>query len=270
MRERGHRQQAHQAALEVADVAADPVGDQEQHVLRQRAPAALLLAAIAQDRDPGLEIGLMHVGHQALVEARGEPLLEHGDVLGRFVGRDDDLLVSVAQGVEGVEEFLLRALLAGQELDVVDEQDVHVAVLVAERQRLAVLDGVDHLVGEPLRRDVVDAQPGPRLLGCVADGVEEMGLAEPRSAEDEERVVDRPGVGRHGEAAGVGEAVARAHDEAAEREPRVELAVEPGAGHSRVACLGSGALVRRCLQPQLGRQDRGRCDRLLRHPADLG
>ena len=36
-----------------------------------------------------------------------------------------DLLVGVVQGVEGVEELLLRLLLALQELDVVDQQDVH-------------------------------------------------------------------------------------------------------------------------------------------------
>jgi hypothetical protein len=36
------------------------------------------------------------------------------------------------QRVEGVEELLLHAFLAAQELDVVDQQQVHRAVLLAE------------------------------------------------------------------------------------------------------------------------------------------
>ena len=38
------------------------------------------------------------------------------------VGGEDDLLACLVQGVEGVEELLLGALLAGEELDIVDDQ----------------------------------------------------------------------------------------------------------------------------------------------------
>ena len=55
--------------------------------------------------------------------------------LRRPVAGDDDLLVGVVQRVEGVEELLLRLLLVLQELDVVDEQDVDVAVAPAEAAR---------------------------------------------------------------------------------------------------------------------------------------
>ena len=64
----------------------------------------------------------------------------------------------------------------------------------------------------------------------MANGVEHVRLAEPRVAVDEERVVDLARLLRHGHAGGVREAVARADDERPEREPRVELAVEPIAG----------------------------------------
>ena len=53
---------------------------------------------------------------------------------------DDDLLVGVVQGVEGVEELLLRLLLALQELDVVDQQHVDVAVAALEAAGLVVAD----------------------------------------------------------------------------------------------------------------------------------
>ena len=60
--------------------------------------------------------------------------------LGRQVAGDDDLLVGVVQRVERVEELLLGLHLALQELDVVDEQDVDVAVAALERCRLVVAD----------------------------------------------------------------------------------------------------------------------------------
>ena len=54
---------------------------------------------------------------------------------GRPVGGDDDLLGGVVERVEGVEELLLRLLLVLQELDVVDQQHVDVAVAGAGNLR---------------------------------------------------------------------------------------------------------------------------------------
>ena len=140
----------------------------------------------------------------------------------------------VAQRIERVEELLLRALLPRQELDVVDQEQVHVPVLVAERQRLGVLDRVDHLVGEALGGHVVDAQVGPAAHHLVADGVQQVGLAQARAAEDEERVVGVPRVLRDGHAGGVRETVAAADDEALERVPGTQLTVEPQARGARL------------------------------------
>ena len=46
----------------------------------------------------------------------------------------------VVERVEGVEELVLRALLAGEELDVVDQQHVDVAVALAELEDALVAD----------------------------------------------------------------------------------------------------------------------------------
>ena len=62
------------------------------------------------------------------------------------IAREDDLLVTVEERVEGVEEFLLRALLAGEELDVVDQQHVGLPVALAEFDQGVVLDRVDEFV----------------------------------------------------------------------------------------------------------------------------
>ena len=56
--------------------------------------------------------------------------------------------------VERVEELLLRALLAREELDVVDEEDVDVAVPVLELVRDPGADRLDEIVHEAFRGDV--------------------------------------------------------------------------------------------------------------------
>lgn len=59
--------------------------------------------------------------------------------------------------VKGMEKFLLRALLAGDELHVVQQQQVNHAVLVAECLYVAFLDGGDQLVGEILTLYIYNA-----------------------------------------------------------------------------------------------------------------
>jgi hypothetical protein len=60
------------------------------------------------------------------------PRLEPGDLLRRPVGGEADLPPRLVDGVEGVEELLLRALLPLEELHVVDEQQVGLAVAPPE------------------------------------------------------------------------------------------------------------------------------------------
>ena len=95
--------------------------------------------------------------------------------------------------VERVEELLLGPFLAGDELDVVDQEQVDVAVLGAELRGSVVADGVDELVGEALGGEVEKTQCWIQTGDLVTDGVEEMGLAETDAAVDEQRVV---GLGR--------------------------------------------------------------------------
>ena len=51
---------------------------------------------------------------------------------GQAVGGEHELAAALVERVEGVEELLLGARLALEELDVVDEQDVGVAVALLE------------------------------------------------------------------------------------------------------------------------------------------
>ena len=109
--------------------------------------------------------------------------------------RDDDLLVGAVQRVERVEELLLEPLLALHELDVVDEQHVDVAVAALEVGDGVGADGVDVLVEERLGGDVAHDVVLVVVVHVVADGVQQVGLAQTGRAVDEQRVVRlRPGV----------------------------------------------------------------------------
>lgn len=166
----------------------------------------------------------LHVGDEAPLEARAHAVLEAREVLRRQVARDDDLLVVVVQSVEGVEEGLLRGVLALEELDVVDQQDVVVAVARLEQRGPVVRDRVDEVVGELLRAHVPHADAGVEADGVVADGVQQVGLAEARVAVDEERVVCLGRLG-DGDCRGMGEPVGPADDEGVEAVLRVETGV---------------------------------------------
>ena len=119
-------------ALELTDVVADVRGDEREHFGRD-APEVLGFGLLAEDGEAGLELGRLDVGDQAPLEAGAQPVFEAGDRLRRAVGRDDDLAAFAVELVERVEELLLELLGALEELDVVDQQHVEVAVAPLER-----------------------------------------------------------------------------------------------------------------------------------------
>ena len=227
--EAGEGGDADERPLELADVRRHLRGDELECLRRHLDLVALGL--VAQDRQARLEVGRLDVGDEAPLEAAAQALLERRDGVGHAVARDDDLLVRPVQRVERVEELLLQALAVLEELDVVDEQDVDLAVAALEGVAGVGPDGVDELVEERLGGDVAHLVVLVVVVHVVADGVQQVGLAEPGRAVDEQRVV-RAG-GRLGDAqrGGEGELVRGALDERLERVARVQ----PGLVERRAA-----------------------------------
>ena len=193
--EAGIRQHLAQRAFQFADVAAQMLGDEERHFLGHG--HALGLGLAQQDRHPHFQLGRLDRHRQAGIEARDQAAVDARQFLRIGVAGDDDLLALRHHRLEGVEELFLRAVLAGEELDVVDQEQVQrmvVALEIVERLALVGLDHVGHvLVG----MHVAHAHAGTGRDHGIADGVDQVGLAQAHAAVQEQRVVGRAGVLGH-------------------------------------------------------------------------
>ena len=212
--QRGVGGHADQRAFQAADVGANAVGQEIHDFLRQRHAHDLRL--LLQNGQAHLDVRRLQVGDQPPLEARDQPVFQVLNLAGRPVAGQHDLLVRLVQRVEGVEELLLNPLLAGQKLDVVNQQHVRLPVFLAESGELVVLDAVNVFVGELLGGDVGDARALLVADDMLADGVQQMRLAQADAAVKEKRIVGFAGRLRHRQRGGVGKIVVVADHERVE------------------------------------------------------
>ena len=194
-------------------------GDEHGHVVRH--VGLLGRGLLADDRDLHLEVRRLDVGDQPPLEPRAQPLLERRDLLRQRVGGHDDLLLRVVERVERVEELLLGRVLARDELDVVHQEHVELAVAALELVHALEAQGVDQVVQEPLGRQVEHSRVGIAAQDLLGDRVHQVRLAEADAAVEEERVVGARRRLRDGARRGVGELVGGSDDEGVEREARI-------------------------------------------------
>lgn len=97
--------------------------------------------------------------------------------------------MAIVEGVESVEKFFLGAFFICQEVDIVDHEDIDMAIFFAEGGERFVLDGIDKLIGELFAGEVGDF--GIFFVGenGVTDAVEEVCFAQTAGAVDKERVI---------------------------------------------------------------------------------
>ena len=149
--------------------------------------------ALTQDGDAGGVVRRPDDGRQSRLEPFPEALLDRDERPRQTIAGQNQLPPGLIQGVEGVEELLLGPGLAREELDVVDEQDVGVAVGALEPFERPRSEGADEVVRERLGRGVANRGSAAEHVHIVADRMEEVGLAEPRRRVQEQRVEAWPG-----------------------------------------------------------------------------
>ena len=201
-------------ALELSDVVLDLFGDELNDVIGQVQFVIVRLAL--DDGDARLQVRWLDVCEEAPLEPGADPVFQVGDLLRRPVRSQDDLLLVLDQRVERVEELFLGPVFTGDELDVVDEQDIDRAVFIVELLRRLFLDAGDEFVGKVFTAGVEDLRVGIVSGDAVADRVKQMRFAEARVTVDEQRVVGLPRRVGDGERCRVREGVGGADDEGVE------------------------------------------------------
>ncbi len=213
------RHQANQRSFQLAHIRTNILRDIQRHVRRQG--DFLLLGFLLQNCHLRLEIRRLDVCNQSPLKPAAQPVFNLRQFFRRTVARDHDLPHRVVKRIEGMEEFFLRSFLAGKELNVVDQQHVHAAELVAEGGHLVVAQRVDHVIRKLLARYVTDGRLRLAPLHFVPNSLHQVGLAHADAAIQEQRVVSLRRTLRHRLARCMRELVAAADYECIERVARI-------------------------------------------------
>ncbi len=140
---------------------------------------APLLGLALQDGEPRLGVGGGDVHEEAAREPRDEPLVQIVDLGRRPVGGEDDLAPRGLEGLRDPQQLGLHLGALGEELDVVEEEDVHLLHRAAEGVALARGHRGMVLLDELLERDVLDAEVRLLRQRLEADRLQQMGLPQP-------------------------------------------------------------------------------------------
>ena len=106
-----------------------------------------------------------------------------------------------------MKEFFLAAFSFGQELNIINDQDIDMAVSVAKLMERTAFDRADEVIDEGFTGEVAVFETGLTLLDSMADTLEQMGFTEPGRPICEERVIRPSGVFGDSDRRGVGQSV---------------------------------------------------------------
>ena len=146
-----------------------------------------------------------------LAQRTGETTDQHGtqtlirdlEFRRRTVRGEDNLLVLGNQGRDRVEQLVFRLRLAGDEVDIIDQQDIDTAHHLLEGERVAGPHGRHETGQEFLGRQVKGLARTGMVFEGRCHGVHEVRLADPVIAIEEDRIEGRR-LGTHDRACGGG------------------------------------------------------------------
>src|SRR5260370_20250664 len=104
------------------------------------------------------------------------------------VARYHQLLAVALKGIEGVLELFLRRFLGGEEVEVVQEQRVALAKVLAESAQVAHAHRLDESIRELLCCDETHAPIGPVLAQAHIDSFQQMRFASAYGPVNDKRV----------------------------------------------------------------------------------
>ncbi len=217
----GMSNEAVQRALKLADIRGDLVREELGNLLRH--VDFQLVSLRLQDAEAQLIAGRVNIGHQTPAEAGTKTLFQTFEAGRALVGGNDDLAVLVNQRIESMEELFLGALLAADELHIIDHQDIDAAELLLERHGVLEAERADKLVHELLGAEIQHLAFRGLLMDCPADGVHQVGFTEADTAIEEQRVERHIIAFGHPAGSGMGQFVRLADNKIVEGEAWIEL-----------------------------------------------
>src|SRR5258705_6971990 len=168
------------------------IGDKKRDVFREIYTVGL--GFFQQNGNSHFQFGRFNGNREPSAEARDQAVFDTGDLFGIGIAGNDDLFVSLDQCVECVEKFLLRAIFAVEKLNVVYQEQIERVIVLFKTVESFVLISAHNVRNILLRMNVSNAGRRIELDQHVADGLDQMGLAQPDAAVDEQRVVGNPGM----------------------------------------------------------------------------
>ena len=181
------RHQTNERSFQLPHVRADVGSDVQSNIGWQR--DFLLLGFLLQNGDLGFKVGRLDIGNESPLEAAAETVFDFGQFFWRTVTGDYDLLHRFVQSVKCMEELFLGPFLLCQKLDIVDQQYVYIAELVAEGRHLVIAQRVDHFIGKLLAGDIADGRLRRPPLYFMPDSLHQMGFPHADAPIKKERVV---------------------------------------------------------------------------------
>ena len=201
------------------------MGQEFNHAIGQNQTTILLavnFCLLLHDAKAQFIVCRVKVHDQTALQARFYAFFKIFNLTRRAVCRNDDLFVLVNQRVEGVEEFFLRRILAGNELHIIDHQHINRPEQFLEIHDLAFTQGLHKAVHELFCRQVQHAQMWLTLMNFMRNGMHKVGFAKANTA------IQKQGVERHWPAFGhppggrIGQFIRFANNECIKREARIK------------------------------------------------
>lgn len=103
------------------------------------------------------------------------------------VAGQDDLPALLVQGVDGVKQFVEGSPFAAEELDIVDQQDIDRAVLLAKARQSAAIEGVEEFGRELLGGESQGSNAAGVAAQVLHHGILKVGFANSGWAEKQQR-----------------------------------------------------------------------------------
>src|SRR5262249_47347166 len=133
----------------------------------------------------------LNISNQSPFETGVQTFFDLRNITRRAIGREHDLLLSIVQSIESVEKLFLCSLFAGDELHIINQQNIDAAVPLAKRVRLVVAETncANQFIHEPFERKISDSRGwisgGYRMTDCL----KKMSLSQTHTTVEIERVV---------------------------------------------------------------------------------